>query len=200
MFQPPSVFFSNMSTPVHIAITRRIKPGREAEYQAALRDFLKDSFDHAGVHGATMLVPAPGSSSSEFGILRSFANEQERNAFYESPLFKAWEGRIKPLTEGEPFQRELNGLEAWFRSPEPPPRWKMAIATYLGVLPVVMLLSVTLGPVIQGWPFVLGNVVFNAFVVALLTWVVMPLITRVLHGWLRSGDLMKETKGVQRTD
>ncbi len=27
-------------------------------------------------------------------------------------------------------------------------------------------------------------IVFNAFVVALLTWVVMPLITRALHGWL----------------
>jgi len=180
-----------VSTQIHIAITRRIKPGHEAEFQSALRDFLKDSFAHTGVHGATMLVPAPGSSSSEFGILRSFADEQEHNAFYESALFKQWQERIKPLTEGEPMHHRLHGLEAWFRSPEPPPRWKMAIATYLGVLPVVMLLSLTLGRVIQSWPFVLGNVVFNACVVALLTWIVMPLVTRVLRGWLWSAPSHK---------
>lgn len=29
------------------------------------------------------------------------------------------------------------------------------------------------------------DAVFNAFVVALLTWVVMPVITRALHGWLQ---------------
>ena len=55
-----------------------------------------------------------------------------------------------------------------------PPRWKMAFATYLGVVPVVMGLALTLGPLIRSWNFVLNNFVFNAFVVILLTWVVMP--------------------------
>ena len=62
----------------------------------------------------------------------------------------------------------------------------MAIATYLGVVPVIMLLSLTLGRLIAHWNFILNNIVFNAFVVALLTWVVMPLITRALHGWLQT--------------
>jgi len=51
----------------------------------------------------------------------------------------------------------------------------MAIATYLGVVPVVMGLALTLGLLTHSWNFVLNNLVFNAFVVALLTWVVMPL-------------------------
>jgi antibiotic biosynthesis monooxygenase (ABM) superfamily enzyme len=46
------------------------------------------------------------------------------------------------------------------------------------------LLNLTLGRAIQPWPFVLGSAVFNASMVALLTWVVMPLITRAFHGWL----------------
>ena len=84
-------------------------------------------------------------------------------------------------------QREMTGLEAWFRSPQnPPPRWKMAVATYLGVVPVIMGLSLTIGPVVRSWNFILNNLVFNACVVALLTWVVMPLITRILHRWLHS--------------
>jgi antibiotic biosynthesis monooxygenase (ABM) superfamily enzyme len=176
-----------MDEPIHIAITRRIKPGCEAEFQKLLQEFFKTSFAHIGVHGASMLVPPPGSPSPEFGILRTFANAQERDAFYASPMFKAFDEKVRPLTEGDPVHRQLTGLEAWFRSPQnPPPRWKMAVATYLGVVPVIMGLSLTIGPVVRSWNFILNNLVFNACVVALLTWVVMPLITRILHRWLHS--------------
>ena len=81
--------------PIHIAITRRVRPGCEAEFQAALREFFQTSFAHGGVLGASMLTPPPGSDSREFGILRTFANEKERDAFYESPMFKAWEERAQ---------------------------------------------------------------------------------------------------------
>jgi antibiotic biosynthesis monooxygenase (ABM) superfamily enzyme len=173
--------------PIHVAITRRVQTGREVEFQTALRLFFQESFAHGGVLGATMLAPAPGSDSREFGILRTFADEKERDDFYASPVFKAWEVRCEPLTDGGWSVRQLTGLEAWFRSPGgPPPRWKMAVATFLGVYPVVMLLSKLLGPLIRDWPFLLGNAVFNACVVGLLTWIVMPLITKVLHGWLHA--------------
>ena len=171
---------------IHIAITRRVRPGREAEFQVALREFFQTSFAHDGVLGATMIVPPPGSDSREFGILRTFADEKERDDFYASPIFKAWEAKCQPLTEtGSWSARPLHGLEAWFRSPHnPPPRWKMAVATFMGVFPVAMILNLTLGPLIRPWPFVLSSAVFNACVVALLTWVVMPTVTSVLHGWL----------------
>ncbi|HPF37731.1 MAG TPA: antibiotic biosynthesis monooxygenase [Phycisphaerae bacterium] len=174
--------------PIHIAITRRVRPGREAEFQEALRLFFQDSFAHGGVLGATMIVPPPGSESREFGILRTFLDESERDAFYASSLFRTWEAACEPLTDGGWSSRELHGLEAWFRSSGgAPPRWKMAIATFLGVYPVVMVLSKVIGPAIAGWPFLIGNAVFTACVVGLLTWIVMPLITRTLHHWLHPG-------------
>jgi antibiotic biosynthesis monooxygenase (ABM) superfamily enzyme len=180
--------------PIHIAITRRVRPGFEAEFQQALREFFQTSFAHGGVWGASMLTPPPGSNTREYGILRTFANEKERDAFYESPMFKAWDDRARKLTEGEPVYRQLHGLEAWFRSPhQPPPRWKMAVATFLGVFPVAMVLNLALGPVIRSWHFVLRNAVFNLCVVTLLTWVVMPVVTRWLDAWLhphRDKDLL----------
>lgn len=176
--------------PIHVAITRRIKPGREKEFQSALKEFFARTLIQSGVQGASMLVPPPGSSSMEYGIIRSFANAAERDAFYTSPLYLEWKTRIAPISEGEPQTRQLHGLEAFFRQgePSPPPRWKMAVATYLGVVPVIMTLALTLGPLIRSWNFVLNNLVFNACVVALLTWVVMPLITRALRGWLAGGE------------
>ena len=80
--------------PIHIAITRRVRPGCEAEFQQALREFFQTSFAHGCVLGATMIVPPPGSDSREFGILRTFADEKERDAFYASPIFKAWVGLL----------------------------------------------------------------------------------------------------------
>jgi len=177
--------------PVHVAITRRIKPGCEAQYQQALRDFLKDSFARTGVHGANMLVPPPGSSSREFGILRTFASEQERDTFYQSPMFKMWEEQVKPLTEGQPERRELTGLEAWFRDPQgPPPQWKMALLTWLAVWPVSMAVPALLGPLISKTvpQFVFAGAV-AAGIVLVLTWPVMPLLTRAFHPWLSPKSL-----------
>lgn len=171
--------------PIHIAITRRVRPGLEAEFQRALREFLQASFAHGGVRGASMLTPPPGSDSREYGILRTFDNEAERDAFYESQLFKTWDVRARALTEGEPVYRQLHGLEAWFRSPHtPPPRWKMALATLLGVYPTSLLLALTVGKIVNTWPLLARSLVISACVVVLLTWVVMPLVTRLFQGWL----------------
>jgi uncharacterized protein len=123
--------------PIHIAITRQVRPGCEAEFQQALREFFQTSHAHPAVLGATMLTPSPGSGSREYGILRTFTNEKERDEFYASPMFQAWEERAGPLTDGGWSYHQLHGLEAWFRSPGgPPPRWKMALVTLLGVYPV----------------------------------------------------------------
>ena len=179
--------------PIHIAITRRVRRGCEAEFQAALREFFRASFAQGGVLGASMLTPPPGSDSREFGILRTFASETERDAFYESPVFKTWEERASSLTEGEPEHRELHGLEAWFRSPRnPPPRWKMAMVTLLGVYPVSLLIGIVLSPTLKELPLPLNLLVVSAIIVTMLTWVVMPLITRLLHGWLNPPSPKKE--------
>jgi len=95
---------------------------------------------------------------------------------------------VKPGCEAD-FERALHDfVQRSLSLPGAPlrafPKWKMAIATFLGVFPVAMLLSLTLGRVTASWNFILANLVFNACVVALLTWIVMPVITRALHGWL----------------
>lgn len=191
---------------IHVAITRRVKPGREAEFQAALREFVVASLAREGVLGVHMLAPAPGGSSSgfssgqatgrsgEYGILRTFADEAERDAFYRSPLYEAWLARVAPLTDGDCSRRELSGLEAWFRGTSAlPPRWKMATATLLGVYPTSLFLSLTVAEVAHDWPFLLRNLAVAASMVAVLTWLVMPRVTRMLHGWLHSTNPEERT-------
>src|SRR5258708_29342182 len=115
--QPHSPSFSNMTAsalPIHVAITRRIKPGREQEFQLALKEFFARSLTHSGVHGAAMLVPPPGSTSTEYGIIRSFASADDRDAFYASPLYLEWKNRVAPLSDGEPEARAQHAPSTLF--------------------------------------------------------------------------------------
>ena len=173
--------------PIYVAVTRKIKAGCEEEFQAALRVFFQSSLGQPGVHGASMLIPPPGSSSREYGILRTFVNERERDAFYASPLFQEFKNRVAPLTDGEPNYRQLHGLEAWFRNPSGPnpPTWKMALLTFVAVWPVSMAVPAALNPLIGN---AVGPIIFAgavaAGIVLVLTWVAMPILVRLAKRWL----------------
>ncbi len=173
--------------PIHVVITRRVRPGCEAQYQDALRRFFQSSFAHEGVLGASMIVPPPGSGSREFGILRTFASVRDRDAFYASPLFHEWNKTVAPFAEDDWTSRQLHGMEAWFRSPQSAPaRWKMALLTWLAVWPATLAVRVCLQPLLGATlPAVLFTGVVTAGVVALLTWLLMPLLVRAAARWLQ---------------
>lgn len=174
--------------PITVSITRTARPGCEAAFERALHDFVQRSLTLPGQLGVHIMRPALGSASREYGVIRKFASRDALASFRSSPDYLEWNQTALDLTEGSGRVEELCGLESWFTLPGEPlrrlPKWKMAVATFLAVFPVAMLLSLTLGPMIHPWPFVLRNAVFNACVVSLLTWIVMPLVTRLLHPWL----------------
>jgi antibiotic biosynthesis monooxygenase (ABM) superfamily enzyme len=190
----PSIFYFNpavlpiMNTPINVAITRRVKPGREREFEETLRAFAHDSLGEPGMRGVYLLHPSAESGSNEYGILRSFASAADREAFYQSPLYRQWLTTIEPLVEGEVNYRELHGLEAWFRHPEMPnpPEWKMALLTWIAVWPVSMAVPAALDPLIgQRVPNVIFAGAVAAGIVLVLTWVAMPLLVKFVRGWLQ---------------
>jgi uncharacterized protein len=175
--------------PVTVAIIRVVKPGCEEEFERALHDFVGDSLHLPGQLGVHILRPPPGSGSREYGILRRFDGAAARDEFYRSPLFEEWKQKVVGLVEGEPRYEHLSGLETWFTLPGqraivPPPRWKMALVTLLAVYPLSLLLGITVGSWISGWPRLLNSLMFNAMIVSGLTWVLMPKLTRLFKAWL----------------
>ena len=172
---------------VHYAITRKVKEGREAEFEERLRRFACDSLGDTGVVGVHLIGPLSESSPNEYGILRSFEDAESAESFYESHKFMSWSEGVQPLVEGQAKRRQLSGLEAFFREPGPPPkRWKMAVVTWLGVFPSVLVWSALLGPALGWMPWLAAAAVINAAVVATLTWLVMPWLIRLLHSWLHT--------------
>ena len=119
--------------------------------------------------------------------MRGFASVADRDAFYQSALFKDWLARIRPMVEGESIRRQLVGLEAWFRdSTEPmPPRWKMALLTWIAVWLASMFMRAILAPALgSNVPQVVEAGLVAAGVVAILTWVAMPFLVKIAHPWL----------------
>ena len=170
---------------IHVAITRKVKAGSERAFEESLRALFQKSLDQPGVLGVHLISPPQGSASREYGILRSFADEHERDEFYRSELFERWQQHVAQLTEGERTYRELHGLEAWFRAPGAPARWKMALLTWLGVWPTSFLVGTLIGPYLITLPRLIGAALIAALIVLCLTWVIMPALVKLFHGWLR---------------
>ena len=143
----------NPTEAITVSITRTVKAGCEADFERALHDFVQRSLTLPGQQGVHVMRPAPGSGSREYGIIRKFANREALAAFSTSPEYLAWNQLAVELTEGAGRVEELTGLESWFTLPGAPlvplAKWKMAVATFLGVFPVATGLNLTLGPAIR---------------------------------------------------
>jgi len=170
---------------IHWAIVLTAREGKVAELEEMAVRFVQESFADPGVTGVHLIRPAEGSGSREFLLHRSFVSMEHSRRFYESETFRKYQEESEPLLEKDAVIRPLHGLEAFFRSGStPPPRWKMAIVTWLAVFPAVSIMSRLLSPILQGWPPLAITAVVVSVVVVLLTWLVMPWLTGVLRFWL----------------
>jgi hypothetical protein len=169
-----------------VVVARRIREGHEEEYERTMRDFVAWSLTQPGHEGLHVLRPARG--ERDYTVVSNFRDVAARRAYTGSSEYASWMERFAPLTEGDPRIRELTGLEAFVSMPgralRRPPHGKLAVATFLGVFPTSVFLGETIGPRIAAWPLLVRAAVFAASMVAMLTWIVMPLVTRALHGWL----------------
>jgi len=171
--------------PITVVVTRRVKPDCTAAFEAAVRDWVPKATALLGHLGVLMLQPPLG--GDEYGAVLRFRSADDWRAFQAWPVYLAWLDGLRPLLLTEPTVEECHGLEAWFRTPvghAPPPRWKMAVVTWVGVNLTAYAMTMTLKPLIDPWPFFFSFITFNAGVVAGLTWVVMPLLTRLFRPWI----------------
>jgi antibiotic biosynthesis monooxygenase (ABM) superfamily enzyme len=60
----------------------------------------------------------------------------------------------------------------------------MALVTWITIFPLITLVVVVLSPLLKGLALVPSLAITTAVTVPIMTWVAMPLITRLLRGWL----------------
>lgn len=171
---------------VTVVVSHPVDPGHEDDFIAWQQRVTESERAFPGFLGSELFRPVPG-VQDEWTAMFRFDTEQHLNSWLESP------GRRKLLEEGSQFQdfelhRVASPFGSWFAFDDnratAPAAWKTAISVLVGLYPTVFLL--TLG-ISELWPagrlwetLLLGNILS----VCLLTWVVMPVVTRALRFWL----------------
>ena len=64
------------------------------------------------------------------------------------------------------------------------PRAKLALLTWAGAYAVILLVLAIGGPAMASWPLAVRALVLSGLMVAAMTWVIVPAVTRLFRGWL----------------
>jgi antibiotic biosynthesis monooxygenase (ABM) superfamily enzyme len=64
------------------------------------------------------------------------------------------------------------------------PRAKLVLLTWAGAYAVVLLVLAVGGRAMAGWPLALRALVLSGLMVAAMTWLIVPVMTRLFRDWL----------------
>jgi antibiotic biosynthesis monooxygenase (ABM) superfamily enzyme len=174
--------------PVTVVVTRRVKAGREADYEAWLTQLLRDASVLPGYLGTTVHRPPPGGPRNYTSVFR-FDSVEHLRGFEESELRRRALASVGELVEEDAAWRQLTGLEFWFTAPAgtvvpQPSRPRMALLMIVLVYGLVLSIGQLVALVLGDAPAPLRLLVTIIIEVALLTWVIMPRLTRLLSRWI----------------
>ena len=188
------------SKPVTVIVKRIAKKDKIKEFEEWLSGVSKEVSRQEGSIGIDIIKPTPNISNKskpEYVIIFRFNTYENLDKWEKSPIRHEWLQKGRKLAESDYDVQKMTGLEFWFTpyfndesSPmiplQPPPRYKMVIVT----VPVISILLMTLVPQIHFLtemltiPFPIRLVIALTITVLLMTYVIMPLLTKLLKPWL----------------
>lgn len=176
------------SVSVTAVITHRVRPGRETGYETWIQGIATDARSFNGYLGAHILRPELGVSSDHV-IVVQFDTCAHLETWLQSETRKGWIERVQPLIREPESIKVLTGLEPWFQLPgqlshSPPKRYKQAILVWVGVSGISLLVSPHVSALLAPWPWILRMLINMGITVALLTYWIMPFLSRRFQGWL----------------
>ncbi|MCL6271767.1 hypothetical protein M3P05_17750 [Sansalvadorimonas sp. 2012CJ34-2] len=178
--------------PVTVVVSNHVKRGKEKEFKKWASGIAKASHSFSG-HQGTSIVKNPENSSEKYVVYTSifrFDNHINLAQWEESDERRQWIERLQPLITKAADYQKVNGLEYWFDIPEvtiapKPPKHRMALVTLLAIYPLILLIpSIVAKLVPPSMPWYLVTLVSCIFTVILMTWLVMPGMTRIFSFWL----------------
>jgi antibiotic biosynthesis monooxygenase (ABM) superfamily enzyme len=203
-----SLAYDQEDGPITVIVTRTAKKGRIKEFEDWMDGIIHESLKFEGHLGVNVIRPVE-QSSPEYVIIFRFNTLNNLLKWERSQVRKEWLEKSKDVVEGEDKVQKLTGLEFWFtpssihqtqgeannnearsQPVDLPPRYKMAIVT----AGIVFVLLNTLIPQIQQLtaplPLVLSSLLGVIIMVFLMTYLIMPSVTRLLKPWLYDKKLV----------
>jgi antibiotic biosynthesis monooxygenase (ABM) superfamily enzyme len=173
---------------VTVVVSHPVNPSDEDAFLAWHERVADAERRFAGFRGAELFPPVTG-IQEEWTALYRFDSDEHLDAWLESAE------RQRLLDEGKRFKNfSLKRISApfgsWFAPAggegggEAPAQWKTALSVLVGLYPTVVLLTLAISELWKKAELWESLLIGNILSVSLLTWVVMPIVTRALRFWL----------------
>jgi antibiotic biosynthesis monooxygenase (ABM) superfamily enzyme len=178
---------SNTDETVTVVVTRKVKRGHESQYEDWLRRLLNESKSLKGYIGST--IQRPPSGSTEYTSIFRFDTVDNLRKFEESELRSRYLREAVDYVDADAVWKKYTGLEFWFSPPKgaiipQPSRLRIALVTLAVVFGLVVsigqLVNIAAGEV----PSYVRLFVTISIEIFLMTYVLMPRITRLLSKWI----------------
>jgi uncharacterized protein len=178
---------SNVDETVTVVVTRKVKRGRESQYEDWLRRLLNESKSLKGYIGSTIQRPPPG--STEYTSIFRSDNVDNLRRFEESEMRSRYLREVVDYVEADAAWKKYTGLEFWFSPPKgaiipQPSRLRMALVTIAVVFGLVVSIGQIVNMVAVEVPSYVRLFVTISIEIFLMTYVLMPRITRLLTKWI----------------
>jgi hypothetical protein len=183
---------ATVGEPVTVLIRRRVKPGCEARYEGWLQALQAEARLLQGYLGVTTQRPG-ASGPREYVSAVRFDSLHSLRAFEASEMRTRHLRDVAPLVEADAIWEELTGLEFWFSAPPgtvvpQPSRGRMALLMIGVVFSLVLIIGSMINALFALLPFAtpypLRLLLTITIEVVLMTWWVMPWITKRLARWI----------------
>jgi antibiotic biosynthesis monooxygenase (ABM) superfamily enzyme len=176
--------------PAIAVFTWRAKPGKEADVARWLEEARRTMSRFPGYQASTVIQEE---DSRDIHLIAEFASQEDLERWLHSDERAVLLTRVQSLAE-PPEVQSRTGLETWFHvsshdgaTMRPPPRWKMWLVSLAAIYPLVLLFQAFVTPRVTHWPLWARSLLFPLVLLTLMTYVVMPVVTRLLHRWLSPG-------------
>ncbi len=173
---------------VTVVVSRRVKPGCEAAYEAWLERLIHSASSLRGYLGAKVQRPQAAEPQVYTSVFR-FDSVENLRAFETSDLRRRALAEVSDLVEADAVWSRLSGLELWFSPPAgtvvpQPSRLRMALVMIAVVYVLVLSIGKLVALILATAPGPVRLLVTIVVEVFLMTYVIMPRLTRWLARWI----------------
>jgi antibiotic biosynthesis monooxygenase (ABM) superfamily enzyme len=165
-----------------------VKPEAVSAFETLSDEMSRRASQFDGYMGATLFRPV-SPDDPEYRMIFKFTDEASLAEWERSEeraeMLEKLEGLLISPTERE----KVSGLVTWFSLPsqnpvKPPPRYKMTIVSWLALYPAATLIFWLFGPWLAHLPLLIRTLVVTAVLMILMSYVLMPFMTKRFAFWL----------------
>jgi antibiotic biosynthesis monooxygenase (ABM) superfamily enzyme len=174
---------------VTIVIRHQVRSGAQAGYEQWLKRIIPAAGRSPGHRGVNVITPSDGLGG--YTVTLRFDTLEQAQHWLASPVRSELVREVLPLLERSEEIDTVTGMEFWFTPLSAPKRarpYKQFLLTLSVIYPLTLVLPWMLAPLVERVPALqhqaLGKLLVAALIVWLMTYVVMPRYTRLVHKWL----------------